>query len=422
MNDKKTIWSWAFYDFANSTFATLVLTFIYSTYFTKAIAINEVDGTWLWSGSVSISMLIIAILSPFLGALADTWGAKKKLLILTSWICIIATALLYYPTKGQVTEALVLFIIANVAFEVSCIFYNAYLPEISTTKNIGSISGYGWSFGYIGALLCMAIAMIGFVNAETPWFGLSKIDGENIRATNLLVAGWFALFSLPLFLFVKEKKKPNKSLQGVIRKSFSQVTSTFKEIKEHKNIAIFLLARLIYNDGLVTIFSFGAIYAAGTFNFSFEEIMIFGVALNVAAGFGAFAMGFFDDKLGGKRTIQVSLLFLIIASVIALLAETKESYWVAGILVGLASGPNQSASRSFIGRVVPPAKVNQFFGFFSFSGKLTAFLGPAVFGFVTKITESQRYGISTVIPFFVLGLIILHFVKEDEEITLDQHT
>lgn len=417
MNNKKNIWSWAFYDFANSTFSTLVLSFIYSTYFTKAIAEDEITGTVLWSRSVSFSMILIAILSPILGALADRRGIKKKLLAITTGICVIATGLLYFPTKGQVFEALTLFIIANVAFEVGCIFYNAYLPQISTKKNIGSISGYGWSFGYVGALLCMAVAMIGFVNPEVPWFGLDKESGENIRATNLLVAGWFALFSLPLFLFVKDQDKKNnttkQSFYTLMKISWRQIVSTCKEIKDHKNIAIFLFARLIYNDGLVTIFSFGAIYAAGTFNFSFEEIMIFGVVLNVAAGIGAFIMGFFDDKLGGKKTIQVSLLFLIIASVIAVLAQTKESYWVAGILVGLASGPNQSASRSFIGRMVPAHKVNEFFGFFSFSGKLTAFLGPLALSAATDYYDSQRHGVATVILFFVIGLIILNFVKEE---------
>ena len=181
---------------------------------------------------------------------------------------------------------------------------------------------------------------------------------------------------------------------------------------------MFLLARLTYNDGLVTIFSFGAIYAAGTFNFSEEEVLIFGIVLNITAGIGAFAMGFFDDKLGGKVTIQVSLVFLIAATIIAIFAPNKETYWVAGILVGLASGPNQSASRSFIGRVVPPQKVNEFFGFFSFSGKLTAFLGPLLFSIVMDITGSQRYAVLTVIPFFIVGFFLLGFVKEEGKVTM----
>ena len=219
MTNKKTIWSWALYDFANSTFSTLVVTFIYSVYFMKAIAPDPKTGTVLWSRSVSISMAIIAFLSPFLGALADSWGQKKKLLAITSWICILATALLYYPTKGQITEALILFIIANVAFEVACIFYNAYLPEISTKKNIGSISGFGWSLGYVGALLCLAVALYGFIKPENPLFGFSHINGESIRATNLLVAAWFALFSLPILLFVKEEKKPRAELEGDFQES-----------------------------------------------------------------------------------------------------------------------------------------------------------------------------------------------------------
>lgn len=415
MKNKKTVLGWAFYDFANSSFTTLVVTFIYATYFTKAIAPDEISGTVLWSRGVSLSMILVALLSPWLGALADSWKTRKLFLAISSIVCIFATGLLYFPTSGQVLQALTLFVIANIAFELGCVFYNAYLPEISSKRNIGTISGYGWSFGYVGGLLSMFIAMVGFVSPEVPWFGLQKETGEHIRATNILVALWFAIFCIPFFWLVKEKSNGHsEKFLKVLKQSFLQLKSTFIEINQHKRIAVFLLARLLYNDGLVTIFSFGAIYAAGTFNFSFNEIMIFGVVLNVTAGIGAFAMGFFDDKWGGKKTIQVSLWMLIIATLIAIFAQSKLSFWIAGIIVGLASGPNQSASRSLMGRFVQPEKVNEFFGFFAFSGKLTAFLGPLVLGIITSLFQSQRVGISSVLVFFVLGLIVLQFVKEED--------
>ena len=197
--------------------------------------------------------------------------------------------------------------------------------------------------------------------------------------------------------------------------SILRIIKTFREISEYKHIFYFLLARIFYNDGLITIFSFGGIYAAGTFGFSFSEILIFGIVLNVAAGLGAFIFGFFDDKLGSKITIQISNFGLLVAVILAVLSQSKELFWTAGIMVGIFSGPNQSASRSLLGRFVPENKKNEFYGFFAFSGKATTFAGPLLFGFFTGLYDSQRVGISVIILFFLIGIIILSKVKEQEE-------
>jgi len=288
------------------------------------------------------------------------------------------------------------------------VFYNAYLPDISTRNNIGRISGVGWGVGYIGGLAAMVLALVGFVSPETPWFGLSTTDGVNIRATCLLVAVWFALFSIPLFLWVPETVQLVRADKKRIAKTgLADLVNTFKEIKKYRQIVRLLVARLVYNDGLVTIFSFGGIYAAGTFGFSFQEIMIFGIVLNVSAGTGALIMGIFDDRLGGKLTIQISNCILALAVLMAVLAPEKNLFWVAGVLVGFFAGPNQSASRSLLGRFVPPEKENQFYGFFAFSGKLTAFMGPLLLGFLTQVFDSQRAGVSVVILFFVIGGLLL---------------
>lgn len=415
MEKRKEIWSWCFYDFGNSAFTTLVITFIYSTYFTKAIAENEIDGTYLWSQAIAITAVIVSLLSPILGAIADKGGYRKIFLALTTYISIGATALLFFPIKGQILFALILVVIANVNFELGGVFYNAYLPEIVSRKKIGRISGIGWGAGYLGGLLAMLVAMIGFVSPDVPWFGLNIDTGEHIRATNILVAAWFFIFTLPAILYLKEKKVESANRIGiVVLNSIQALKKTFQEIKIYKNTVRFLISRLIYNDGLVTIFAFGAVYASGTFGFTFNEIMIFGIVLNIAAGLGAFLMGYIDDVIGGKLTIQISLIGLMIAVLLAVFANSKLLFWVSGIIVGLFAGPNQSASRSLMGRLTPPDKINEFYGFFAFSGKLTSFLGPMLLGIFTKYFSSQRYGVAVVFIFFFVGFLLMRNVNEPD--------
>ncbi len=417
--NRKEIWSWCFYDFGNSAFTTLVITFIYSTYFTKAIAANEIDGTYLWSQAIAITAVVVALLSPLLGAVADQGGYRKIFLALATYISIGTTALLFFPQKGEVLFALALVVIANVAFELGGVFYNAYLPEIVTREKIGRISGYGWGFGYLGGLLAMLLAMVGFVSPDVPWFGLNPETGAHIRGTNFVVAIWFFIFTLPAILFLKNKKKETKLIIGhLVLNSFRQIKETFHDIKIYKNTVRFLVSRLIYNDGLVTIFAFGAIYASGTFGFTFNEIMMFGIVLNIAAGLGAFLMGFIDDIIGGKLTIQISLIGLMLAVIIAVFANSKFLFWVSGIVVGLFAGPNQSASRSLMGRLTPPTKINEFYGFFAFSGKLTSFLGPMLLGIFTKYFASQRFGVAIVFIFFFVGFLLLRGVHEREPVSV----
>ena len=435
---KRTIFSWSMYDFANQPFTTLVVTFIYGTFFTKVIAENEIVGTMLWSRGITITAIIVALLSPIMGAIADRGGYRKLYLIFWTWVSIIGALILWFPVEGQVVFALTAFIIGNVGFEMGGVFCNAFLPEITTKKNIGRVSGYGWSFGYVGGLIALAIALLLFVNPDIPIFNLDKSTHEHIRATNIMVAIWFAIFSIPTFLFVDLKKRPKQKIKPMIIESIIQVRNTFRNVRQYKEMTKFLIARLIYNDGLITVFAFGGIYASGTFGFSFQDILIFGIVLNVAAGFGAFLMGFLDDMIGGKTTIQISNVGLIVACIIAvsapdrdlfnitlpiigsMLITGKSMFWLSGILIGIFSGPNQSASRSLMARFVPKDRENEFFGFFAFSGKATAFMGPFLLGVLTQIFESQRYGIAVVILFLIVGFLLLRSVDEDAGIAASQ--
>ena len=419
----RAVWSWALYDFANSAFTTLVVTFVYATFFTSFLADEVNAGTSLWGYGMTATAITVALLSPVLGAIADKGGYRKRLLFFTTVVCCAATAALWFPEKGEVGFALLLVIVANVAFEMGNVFYNAFLPDVAPPAKIGRISGYGWALGYVGGLLCMGLALVVLVQPEMAPFGLDKAAGEHVRATNLLVAGWFALFSIPLFLFIKEEPPASRGRTvDLVMESVRSLKETWAEVRRYRPIIRLLVARLVYNDGLVTVFAFGGIYAAGTFGFTFEDILLFGIALNVAAGLGAFVFGFVDDKIGGKLTILISLVLLSLATLIAVLApsDMPGALWAAGILIGLAAGPNQSASRSLLGRMVPDDKETEFYGFFAFSGKLTAFMGPLLLAVLTDAFGSQRIGIAVVLLFFLVGGLLLLRVDEKAGVALRQ--
>ena len=410
------------YDFANSGFTTLVVTFIYATYFTKAIAPDEVSGTQLWSFGVTLSALVVAFLSPFMGVIADAGGYRRRFLLISTLICILGSIVLYFPTSGQVQFALWTFIVANIAFEIANVFYNAYLPVLAPPQQIGRISGYGWSLGYVGGLACLIIGFFLLVKPEPPLFGLNAATGANVRATNLLVAGWFALFSLPLFVWVRDRVGRNRPpMWQLMRSAGPELKQMFNDIRRYRQVFRLLLARLVYNDGLITIFAFGGIFAAGTFGFTTAEIFYFGIALNVAAGVGAYVFGFVDDRLGGKITILLSLVGLMAASILAISTQSRLWFWVAAIGVGLLAGPNQAASRSLLGRFAPANHENEFFGFYAFSGKFTAFLGPLLLGQLTALLHSQRAGMAIVIVFFLAGGVLLLRVNEEEGIAVSGH-
>ena len=408
------VWSWCLYDWANSAFTTLVVTFIYSAYFTAAFADDPGRGTALWSRGIMVSALAIALLAPLAGALADR-GGRRRYLILCSLLCVAATAALTFVRPDQpraVVIALGVFVVANVAFELGLVFYNAYLSTLAEPERIGRVSGYGWGLGYFGGLAALAVALVVFV-PETPLLGIPTDEGFNLRATNLLVAGWFLLFSIPAFVYLRDE---STSVGRVgVGQAFRDLVATARHLRRYRQVGLFLLARLLYNDGLVTIFAFGGIYAVGTFGFSFQELVTFGIVLNVGAGLGALAFGFVDDRIGGKATIGLSVAVLAVATLLGALAPTRGWFWVSAILVGIFIGPNQSASRSLMARFVPAKHESEFFGFFAFSGKATSFLGPALLGVLSDV-YSQRVGVGSLLVFFLVGGLILWRVDEREGI------
>ncbi len=418
--------AWALYDVANSSFTTLIVTFIYSAYFVAVMG-GEAEGdlTSVWTTAVSITAVLVALLSPVLGAIADRGGYRKRFLLSFSAICVLATASLFFFEPGQWQAAIVVFVIANLAFELGGAFYDAFLPDLAPPEAIGRISGFGWGLGYVGGIFAMVIALFGFVQEGNGLydfmlvtFRLSTEGGETIRATNLLVAVWFAVFTLPFIFVVREPRVMGKKPEGnVVMAAYRQLADTFKHLRSYRQIVRLLLARLIYNDGLVVIFAMGAIFAQNVYDFTTADVIIFGIAINVAAGIGAISFGFIDDRIGGRNTILISLVGLSIASLVAVLGTTRGTFWAAALLTGVLVGPTQAASRSLLGRFVPDDKESEFYGFFAFSGKATAFLGPTIYGALAA-AYSHRAGMGSTLLFFVIGFLLLLRVDEAEGIRL----
>lgn len=411
---KSALVSWCLYDWANSAFPTLIMTFVFAAYFTKGVAVDVVSGTALWGWGVSASAFVVAILSPVLGAVADQKGRRKPWIATFTVLCIAASAALWFikPDPAFVIPALILVAFANGAFEFAMVFYNAMLPDLAGRARIGRLSGYGWGLGYIGGLAALAIVLLAFVQTETPLFGLDKEMAEHVRATGPFVALWMALFSLPLFLFTPDRDKTGMGFYRAVFEGVATLADTIKRVRDYKDAARFLLARMIYADGLNTLFAFGGIYAVGTFAMTFDELILFGIGMNVTAGIGAAAFAPLDDKIGPKRTIQIAVSGLIVLGAALLVVDTKALFWVFGLPLGLFVGPAQAASRSMMAHLAPKEIETEMFGLFALSGKATAFMGPAVLGLATTAFASQRAGMATILVFFVVGLFLLRAVPD----------
>ena len=406
--------AWCFFDWANSAFPTVIVTFVFSTYFITSVAPNHVEGTTLWGYAVSASALLIALVSPFVGAISDAGGRKKPWLAFFSLVCVLCTALLWYikPDPDLIIWGLCLFVLANFAFEVGTVFYNAMLPQITPPANIGRLSGWGWGLGYAGGLCCLAFVLLGFVQPERPFLGLQKETAEHIRVIGPLVAVWFVVFSAPLFIFVSDRKTKSQCLANSAKEGFLRLVQTIKLLKLSGTIPQFLIARLFYVDGLNTLFAFAGVYAAGSFGMGMEEIIIFGIALNIMAGLGAFAFSWLDDLLGPKKVVLISLVVIFFLILPLLIIESKIMFWGLGLFLGIFVGPAQAASRSLMVRLAPANQISEMFGMFAFSGKITAFLCPLVVATVTALFGSQRIGMVAIVIFLGVGACILTMVKE----------
>ncbi|TCZ66100.1 MFS transporter [Roseicella aquatilis] len=407
-------WAWALYDWANSAFPTVVSTFVIAAYFTKGIAPDPATGQAQWGWMQTLAGLGIALLSPLLGAVADAGGRRRRMLGACTLVTVLATAAIWFarPEPGWTLWLLACVGLATIAFELGTVFYNSLLPQVAAPAEIGRVSGLAWGLGYAGGLACLVLALVVLVRPDPSPLGLDRGAAEHVRATALLTAGWIAAFGWPVLLALPDPPGARPAWGAAMRRGLAEVVAVLRGLSRNPVMARFLVARLFYTDGLNTLFAFGAIYAAGVFGMGFEEILLFGIALNLTAGLGAAGFGLVEDRLGSKRTVMVALSALILLGGGLLVAQGKPMFWALALALGVFIGPAQAASRTLMARLAPPGEVAAHFGLFALSGRVTGFLGPAVLAAVTTATDSQRAGMATVVVFLALGAAILAGVRE----------
>ncbi len=404
--------AWASYDFANSAFPTVVSTFVIATYFTSGVAANPVEGQAMWGWMQAAAGLCIGLLSPLLGAVADAGGRRRALLAIFTLSAALCTAAVWFvkPDPAYALTALVFVAMATISFELGQVFYNAMLPGVARPEALGRVSGTGFALGYAGGLLCLVLCLVLLIQPNPSWLGLDRGAAEHVRAAAIFVGVWMLVFCWPVLLAVPDpREKPR--LGEALRQGVEEIIGLLKRLPREPVLGRFLLARLFYTDGLNSLFAFGAIYAAGVFRMPFEEILLFGILLNVTAGIGALVGGWIEDRLGSRRTVIISLACVIAVGCGILLTESKTVFWVLGALIGVFFGPAQSASRALMARLAPPAEIGAWFGLFALSGRITGFLGPALLATATTVFASQAAGMAVVVGLLGLGLCVLLTVR-----------
>ena len=399
MKEKGRVFVWTLFDFANTSFSIIVVTFLYAVYFKKTVVSSESIGDLYWSISTSIAMLITAFIAPVLGAIADYSTGKKRFLLFFTLLCILGTASLYFIGPGQIFWGVFIFVLANIGFEAGLVFYDAFLPELTAPKNYGRVSGYGFGMGYLGSLATLAIVY--------PF-----IQASMIKETFPVAALFFLIFSLPLFFFLKEKRAVVVRTESFVKIGFHRVWGTITHLKSYRNLLTFLIAFFFYIEGVNTVIFFSGNYASTTLGFSDTDLLIFFLTVQTTAIIGSVLLGIVADKIGQKKTIVITLFMWLIAVVLAYFVTDEFGFYIVGFIAGAAMGSCQSVSRSLMSKLIPPERKTEFFGFYSFFGKSSAIIGPLTFGLVSYLTGSQRIAIISIAFFFIVGLLILTKVKD----------
>ncbi len=375
----------------------------------------RLHGASFFTFSVALSMAVSAVLSPFLGAVADASASKKKFLMVFCYTAILFTGLLYFVHAGNYWRGAIFFIIANIGFAGGNVYYNAFLPEISTDENIGRISGLGWALGYIGGGALLAINLIMLKYSDRIGFPSGTFT---VQDCFLSVAFWWLIFSLPTFLLLRERAQKTLPSFGksYFAEGYQRLRHTFHRIRTFRELTKFLVSYLIYNDGIETVIVMASIFGAEVLGMQTGEIILFFLMIQGIAFFGSLLFGFLADAIGNKKTVMISLgiwsLIVIWAFKLGIFWDPKTEYWILGALAGVVMGGSQAASRSLQGTFTPDANSAEFFGFFAVSGKFASVFGPLIYGILIAVTGSVQSGILSILFFFIVGMAILWTVNE----------
>jgi len=432
------------FDWAVQPFYTLILTFLFAPYFANVVVGNGPEGQSMWGYGAAVAGIFIALGSPFLGAFADGRGHRKPWIALFSIILAAAMTTPWIATPAAPTSTIFLvllaFVCATVCAEYTAVFTNAFMPSLAPQSELGRLSGAGWACGYFGGLasLFLVAGLIVPVDGTgktllglSPLLNLDVASREGDRIVGPLSAVWYLVFMIPFFLFVPDVKQKREH-DG--RHPLAELWDTISHLPNNRDMLLFLVARMIYTDGLTAIFTFGGIYGASVFGWGPLELGLFGIVLTLVGAFGALLGGVIDDRVSAKFVIVSALIILVVGALGILSVDQNHVFFVVdvdpkaagsspfssvgervflafAVVVGIVSAPVQSSSRSLLARLAPPDRITQYFGLFAFSGKVTAFMAPLLVALVTTVTQSQRLGMSAILLFLIIGIVLMMQVR-----------
>ena len=392
----REVWAWSMYDFANSAYTTVVITAVFGAYFVSVVSEKQSWSTFAWTAALSVSNALVLLAGPVIGAWADAHAAKKRLLFLTTAGCVLATAGLALASPGAVAIALAFVIVSNVFFGLGENLIAAFLPELANSHAMGRVSGWGWSFGYLGGLTALGICLAYIMGSGKP-------ATESVPVTMIITAAFFALASLPTFLFLRERAVPQ-----AVENPWQRLAKTWREASRYADLRRFLFCLLFYQAGIMTVIALAAIYAEQAMKFTQQQTIFLILVVNVTAAIGAFGFGYLQDAIGHVRAVGVTLAGWIVMILTAYFSETTFTFWIAANLAGLCMGSSQAAGRAIVGYLAPPARLAEFFGLWGLAMKTAAIFGPLTYGTVTWIfAGNHRLGILATGAYFVIGILLL---------------
>jgi MFS transporter, UMF1 family len=399
----REVWAWSMYDFANSGYTTVVLTAVFSAYFVSGVAGNAPWATFAWTAALSVSYALVLFTGPLIGAWADAHAAKKRILVFATVGCVLFTAGLYFAGPGAVALAVCLIILSNYFFGVGENIIAAFLPELADSRAMGRVSGWGWSFGYLGGLVSLGISLAYILGSGQP-------GKEAVPITMLITAALFALCAAPTFLFLRERALPQPQLVN----PWARLRQTLNETERYRDLRRFLVCILFYQAGITAVVALAAIYAEQVMKFTMQQTIMLILVVNVTAAVGAFGFGYLQDAIGHVRAVGVTLVGWIVMVLLAYLSQTAFSFWIAANLAGLCMGSAQAAGRAIVGYLAPPARLAEFFGLWGLAVKAASIFGPLTYGLVTWILPGDhRLGILAVGAYFVIGLALLRGIDTE---------